>query len=188
VLGPLTWRKIIAPEPLQYASALERLVMRRYAVRFAVAVLTFGIGIALSLALGLFKPHQFHSDFVYVRRSSCSRQMRQVRPVLVTVDSEAGDPVKLIFLGSRPDRQLEFSLENQRDQVVSGYTLTGERMWTSHSAEGENTTFNFRSFEMLGPEESRTISLPPAAEGMKLRVGTVTFQSGFTWINSRDLK
>ena len=162
--------------------------MRRYAVRFAVAVLTFGIGIALSLALGLFKPQPLKSEFVLVSRRSCSRQVRQARPVLVTVDSEVGDPLKLVFMGSTPDGQLEFGIENLRDQVISGYTISGERVWTTHSREGENSTFAFRSYEMLGPEDARSITLPPTAEGMKLRVSTVTFQSGFTWINARDLK
>ena len=162
--------------------------MRRYAVRFAVAVLTFGIGLVLSLTLGIFKPRQFHSDIVYVRRSSCSRQVRQVRPVFINVESEVGDPLKIVYLGPTADHQLELLLENQRQQVISGYTLSGEREWATHSQEGENSTFNLKSDGILGANESRTIFLPPTAEGMRLRVGTVTFQSGFTWINQRDLR
>ena len=161
--------------------------MRRYAIRFAVAVLTFGLGIGLSLILGLFKPQQVKSGFVYIRRSSCSRQLRPVRAPFVTVDSEVGDPLKLVYLGETSDGKMDFVVTNQRQQAISGYSLSSESIWRSQSRDGNNASFAFTSNEVLDAGESRSIQIPRGADGLTIRVSTVTFQSGFTWMNSREL-
>jgi len=162
--------------------------MRRYAVRFAVAVLTFAIGIGLSLILGLFKPQQFKSELVYAHRPSCARQFRPVRAPFVTVDSEVGDPLKLVYLGETTDGKMDFTVTNLRQQAISGYSLTSESIWRPHSREGNKATFSFTSSEDLEAGESRSIQVPRRMDGLKIRVSTVTFQSGFTWINQRDLE
>ena len=161
--------------------------MRRYAVRFLVAVLTFGIGVVLSLVLGLFKPQQIKSDYVFVRRPPCPQKFRAVRPLVVTVDSELNDPLKIVYLGETADRQMEFRVENQREQTISGFSLSGERIWGPHSREGTEA-FDFRSNDILNAGESRSIVISRSADGLSLRVATVTFESGFTWINPRQFR
>lgn len=162
--------------------------MRRYAVRFLVAVLTFGIGVALSLALGLFRVQNTKfSHGEWTPRSSCSKKFRVARPAFVQIDSELGDPLKLVYLGSTPEHRMQFLVENRRHQTISGYSITAERIWEVHGRESE-TGFNWTLDGALQPGESRRIVLPRNADGVSLRVAKVTFQSGFTWINPRETR
>ena len=99
--------------------------MRRYAVRFLVAILTFALGVALSLALGLFKPQEIKITETWSKRPPCPKKFRVARPAFLTIDSEASDPLKLIYLGESPDRRMKFLVENRKDQTISGFSIRG---------------------------------------------------------------
>ena len=162
--------------------------MRRYAVRFLVALLTFALGVALSLVLGLFKPQQiFVSDVTRSRRPPCPKKFRVARPEFLTVDTQLSDPVRITYLGETPEGRMKLLVENRRDQVISEYAIRADRMWASN---GHNPiVFEWISGEYLGPGETRLITAAArGSEAVSLRVATVTFQSGFTWINPRDTR
>lgn len=160
--------------------------MRRYAVRFIVAVLTFGLGVALSLVFGLFK----FSDTKFVERNwsrkDCPKRFRVARPAFLTVDSQSTDPLRLVYLGS-PDegegRRMRFAVGNSTEKTVSSYWITASEIWETDGKPGKK--FEWTAFEILGPGETGSISLPRTAEGSSLRVARVTFQDGSIWINPR---
>jgi hypothetical protein len=164
--------------------------MRRYVVRFIVAVLTFGIGVALSFTLGLFKFS--HTKFAH-RNSGCKdspKRFRGARPAFLTVDSQAGDPLRLVFLRTTEDAargnevRMRFSVANNSDKTISGYWITASEIWGTNRQPGVRD-LDWTAFEVLEPGEASTISLPRNAEGTSLRVAKVTFQDGSTWINPR---
>ena len=162
--------------------------MRRYAVRFLVALLTFALGVVLSLVLGLFKPQQaFVSDITWSKRPPCPKKFRVARPEFLTIDTQLGDPVKITYLGETSEGRMKFLVENRRDQAISEYAIRADRMWAS---DGRNPiVFEWISGQYLGPGETRSITAAPrGSEPVSLRVATVTFQSGFTWINPRDTR
>ncbi|HEU4508189.1 MAG TPA: hypothetical protein VFR78_08130 [Pyrinomonadaceae bacterium] len=164
--------------------------MRRYAVRVLVAVLTFGIGVAFSLFLGLFKFQEHRSAETFVYSKGCPKTRAVSRPAFVKVDSEYGDPLKLSYLGPTSDSGLKLLVENRRDQTILGFSVSGKRLWSRHGSEGETAfSWNFDGFSnsgrVLRPGETYTINLPPNTEGLSVLVDEVTFESGFTWINPR---
>jgi hypothetical protein len=162
--------------------------MRRYAVRFLVAILTFGLGVTLSLVFGLFKPQpreEFNNAVLTVRRTSCGREFRVVRPAFITIDNELSDPVKLVYLGETPERRMQLSIENRRDQAITGYSISAERIWGPDNRRG-SANFSWTSNVVMEPGEWRSIELPRDSDGLLLRVSNVTFQSGFTWNNPRE--
>jgi hypothetical protein len=163
--------------------------MRRYAVRFLVAVLTFALGVALSLVLGLFKPAARVLPYSETwSRPPCPKQFRVARPEFLTIDTQPGDPVKLTYSGETPDGRLIFMVENRRDQIISEYSIRADRMWGSNEHPNP-VVFEWISGESLAPGETRFITtVRRGPEAVSLRVATVTFQSGFTWINPRDTR
>lgn len=160
--------------------------MRRYAVRFLVALLTFALGVTLSLVFGLFKPQEIKIADTWSRRPPCTKKFQVTRPALLTIDTQASDPVKLVYLGETPDRRMKFLIENQRDQTISGYSIRGNEMWGPDGKPGP-TVFEWHSADFLRPGETRSVTTTVrGADALSLRVPTVTFQSGFTWINPRE--
>jgi hypothetical protein len=164
--------------------------MRRYAVRSLVAVLTFSIGVAFSLFLGLFKFQESKFGDTFTISSNCGRGRRVSRPAFLKVDSEYGDPLKLSYLGPSPDHGMRLLVENRRDQTISGFSLSGKRLWTDHGTAGEtafswNSDGVWNSGGVLRPGETLTINLPRNTDGISVLVDEVTFESGFTWINPR---
>src|ERR1044072_7871062 len=111
--------------------------MRRYSVRFLVAILTFAIGVTLSLILGLFKPTEVRVSPTWERRHDCPQKFRVYRPALLTVDTEMTDPLKLVYLGDTVDGRMRFLVENRRDQPISTYTITGSEIWGTDGKEGQ---------------------------------------------------
>jgi hypothetical protein len=158
--------------------------MRRYAVRVLVAVLTFGLGVAFSLFLGLFKFQE--SKFVdgFTISSNCGRAKRVSRPAFLRVDSELSDPLKLSYLGPTSDSGMRLLVENRREQTISGFSLRGKRIWGNQGRENE-TSFTWNAGRMLHPGDTQLVELPPNTEGSSVLVDDVTFESGFTWINPR---
>ena len=163
--------------------------MRRYAVRFLVAVLTFALGVALSLVFGLFKPRQtFVSEITWSKGPPCPKQFRVARPEFLTIDTQLSDPLKITYLGETPEGRMKFLVENRRDQAVSEYAIRADRIWRS-DGHPNPVVFEWISGEYLRPGETRSITTAPrGSEAVSLRVATVTFQSGFTWINPRDTR
>ena len=162
--------------------------MRRYAVRFLVAILTFGLGVALSLVLGLFKPHKVFVSEVTWSRPPCPKKFQVARPELLTIDTQLSDPLRVAYLGETEDGRMRFLIENRRDQTISGYSIRGDRIWGSDGYAGP-TVFEWNSSDVLRPGETRSITtVARGGDALSLRVTTVTFQSGFTWINPRDTR
>ena len=162
--------------------------MRRYSVRFLVAILTFAIGVTLSLILGLFKPAQVKISPTWERRHDCPNKFRVYRPALLTVDTEMNDPLKLVYLGDTLDGRMRFLVENRRDQPISSYTITGNEIWGTDGREGQ-TVFVFSSEDVVAPgETSSIIAFPRNPQGVSVRLSRATFQSGFTWINPREAR
>ena len=163
--------------------------MRRYAVRFLVAVLTFGLGVALSLVFGLIKPREnFVSEVTWTRRPPCPKKFRVARPEFLTIDTQLSDPLKVSYLGETPEGRMKFLVENRRDQTISEFSIRADRMWGSDRYPGP-PVFEWISGEFLRPGETRLITtVARGPEAVSLRVSTVTFQSGFTWINPRDTR
>ena len=166
--------------------------MRRYVVRFLVAVLTFGIGILLSLAFGLLTVKD--RTFVHWEGSHskpCPQRYRlanQARPAFLTVDTRVNDPLKLVYLGATPeiahgeDVRMRFSVENTSEKTISGYSINASEIW---GRDGVKKGLDWTAFEVLEPGQTSTISLPRDAEGFSLRVAKVNFQDGSTWVNTR---
>ena len=164
--------------------------MRRYVVRFLVAVLTFGLGVALSLVFGLFK----FSDAKFVERNwsrrDCPKRFRVARPAFLTVDTQSTDPLRLVYLGSPNDGsrgegpRMRFAVGNSSNKTISGYWISASELWDTKANSG-GKRLEWTAFEILGPGETSTISLPRNADGSSLRVTKVTFQDGSTWTNPR---
>jgi hypothetical protein len=167
--------------------------MRRYVVRFLVAVLTFGIGVALSLALGLFKFQDTRSVQRNWSRKDCPKRFRVARPAFLTVDSRATDPLKLVYLGTSEDEsrgdgvRMRFSVANNSDKTITGYWITAREIWDTNGkpASLSSRGLDWTAFEVLEPGDASTISLPRNAEGSSLRVARVNFQDGSTWTSPR---
>jgi len=168
--------------------------MRRYGLRFLVAILTFGLGVALSLALGLFRVQDTKISYGWSGRTSCSKKFRLARPALAPlpavppIDIEVSHPLRLVYFGGPNSRgrelEMEILLENRSKKTVSEYSLSAVRVSIA-DGKVDQTTFEWSSDVMLQPGESRFINLPRDAEGLVLRVSKVTFQDGSTWTNSR---
>jgi hypothetical protein len=165
--------------------------MRRYAVRFIVAVLTFGIGVALSLAFGLFRAKETRINVREYRRSpDCPKRFRVARPAFLNIDSQSSDPVALVYIGTSPDItrgdqvRMRFTVGNRSEKTIQEYWVTASEIWKTEGKSGERD-FDWTAFEILGPGDTSTISLPGIAEGSSLRVAKVTYRDGSTWINPR---
>lgn len=164
--------------------------MRRYVVRFLVAVLTFAIGVSLSLALGLFKFSDTRSVQRNWGRKDCPKRFRVARSALISVDSQHADPLKLVYLGTTEDGRgnelrMRFSVVNNSDKTITGYGITANEIWEISGKAGPRG-LEWGAFEVLEPGEEGTISLPRSAEGASLRIGRVNFQDGSIWMNPRQ--
>jgi hypothetical protein len=165
--------------------------MRRYAVRFLVAVLTFGIGVALSLAFGLFTVREAtRLTFREYRHSrDCPKKFRVARPAFLNVDSQSTDPLGLVYLGTTPDItggdqvRMRFAVGNRSEKTISGYWIKANQIWRSEGQPFKG--FEWTAFEILGPGDTNQISIPGNAEGSAIRVYQVTFKDGSTWTNPR---
>jgi hypothetical protein len=165
--------------------------MRRYGVRLLVAVLTFGIGVALSFALGLFRVPQTRISHRWSESSSCRKNFRIDRPSLLTVDNQPNDPLQLAYLGATSHSEMagttgtRLLIENKSNKTITGYAISSEKSWREHGKSG----VAFRDWTgnvLLEPGESHSIDLPRSIEGgLLLRVQWVGFQDGSSWNNPR---
>lgn len=166
--------------------------MRRYAVRFLVAVLTFGLGVALSFALGLFRvPHTRIALHRWSESSSCRKNSRIAKSSLLTVDNQANDPLQVVYQGPILHSDLagktgaRLLIENKSNKTITGYLIGAELSWHEHGKSG--STFMDSSGNLrLEPGESHTITLQRAVDSRFLvRVQWVAFQDGSRWLNPR---
>ena len=166
--------------------------MRRYAVRFLVAVLTFGFGVALSLAFGLFRVQETTTRLTfreYRHSRDCPKKFRIARPAFLNVDSQSTDPLGIVYLGTTPDItggeqvRMRFAVGNRSEKTISGYWIKANGIWKS--AENPAKGFEWTAFEILEPGDTNQISLPGNAEGSSVRVAQVTFKDGSVWVNPR---
>lgn len=164
--------------------------MRRYVVRFLVAVLTFAIGVSLSLALGLFKFSDTRSVQRNWERKDCPKRFRVARSTILWVDAQHADPLKLVYLGTTEDTsrgnevRMRFSVVNNSDKTITGYGIAAREIWNT-SSKSDPKDLEWTAFEILEPGEVSSISLPRDAEGNSLRVDRVNFQDGSIWMNPR---
>lgn len=161
--------------------------MRRYSVRFLVALLTFGIGVALTLVFGLIAGKHRRVDARRWEFSSCRRQIRLLRPPFLSIDSQPNEPLKISYLGAAPDRfdagkvRMRFLVENRSDQTVSAYSVTCKKGWGANKV-GEEAVVAWYSNDVLRPGESQSITFSwEADEALTLRLETARFQNGSAW-------
>jgi hypothetical protein len=168
--------------------------MRRYSVRFLVAILTFAIGVALSLVLGLFKPREIQIVQTWSRRPPCPKKFRLARPALLTVDSQPGDPLKFVYIGptssSSPDGngRMLFAIENRSGRAISDYSISSNEIWETNETPPSNQSPEWGFYAPLEPGESRSLTLPENTEGLSLRIARINFQDGSIWVNPRPAK
>jgi hypothetical protein len=164
--------------------------MRRYGVRILVAVLTFGLGVALSFALGLFRVPHTRISHRWSESSSCRKSFRISRPTLLTFDSEANDPLQVAYLGPTLDSETEKTgtkllVVNKSNKTITGYVISGEQSWRENVRSGQ-TLIDSSANVLLEPGESHSMSVPRSFNrGLLLRVQWVAFQDGSRWVNPR---
>lgn len=158
--------------------------MRRYAVRVLVAVLTFALGVAFSLFLGMFRFQEYKSTETFIFSKGCPKTRAVSRPAFLRVDSEYGDPLKVSYLGPTSTQGMKLLVENRREQTISGFSLRGKRLW-SHNGRDAAASFAWSSNQVLYPGDTQVIELPANTEAVSVLVDGVTFESGYTWINPR---
>jgi hypothetical protein len=162
--------------------------MRRYGVRILIAVLTFGLGVALSFvlgAVGIFgvrhttKPHNWG-------RRDCPKKFRNQVLVPVAISNQPNAPLRLVDLGpsfdtrSSTEHLIRVRVENQSSSTITGFILRGETVWASSGANTgklEDVTNG-----VLRPGESRVVYLLNDNEmAVTLGVSQVQFLDGSTW-------
>ena len=167
--------------------------MHRYGIRILVAVLTFALGVGLSMVFGLVRFPE--TNIAQMLRTSsprsCGRKMRMARPPLLAVDSQPHEPLKLVYLGAVPashdvrELRMELRVENRSDQTVAGYSISSQKIWKA-DAMASGRTLEWDSNVLLRPGESRVITFTrDAGHALSLRVEKVTFEDGSIWSNPR---
>jgi hypothetical protein len=165
--------------------------MRRYAIRFLVAVLTFGIGIALSLALGFFKPGQIASNQTWFGRRGCSEDFRARRAPVLNVYAPGYQPLKLVQLRSMGSADnpnayyVQILLRNQSDKTISHLSISSGKVWGMNGKHELPLSSNVP----LQSGDSRLVSIAREIDsGLQLQVDSVIFEDGTMWTNPADSK
>lgn len=170
--------------------------MHRYGIRIVVAVLTFALGVGLSMVFGLLRLPE--TKIAQMLRTpsprSCGRKVRMARPPLLAVDSQPNEPLKLVYLGAAPashdvrELRMELRVENRSDQTVAGYSISSQKIWKADAMAG-GRTLEWDSNVLLRPGESRVITFTrDAGHALSLRVEKVTFEDGSIWANPRTAR
>lgn len=169
--------------------------MRRYGVRILVAVLTFGLGVALSFVLGgfgVFSTRQTTKPQNWGRRD-CPKKFRSQLLVPIAINNQADAPLRLVDLGptfntdSPHEHFIRVSAQNESSRTITGFVLRGEKVLPSNGVSvGEFVDFNS---DVLEPGQSRVIHLLNDNEmAVSLAVSQVKFLDGSTWNNPLELK
>jgi hypothetical protein len=166
--------------------------MHRYLLRALVAVLTFAIGVVLSLV-----PRLFTQDATTVANTRYAYSVRcrnRIRAPLLSIDNQPNEPLKLLYVATTVDPtdsqkiRVQFLVRNEGDQAVSGYSVRCKKGYSVNDASGE-TVLNWDSDSILTPGESQPIAFScDAGQPLSLRVDTARFSDGSTWNNPRDAR
>lgn len=168
--------------------------MRRYGVRILVAVLTFGLGVALSFVLGAFgifsaretkKSHNWRRD--------CPKKVKTQVLVPLQIHNIPNAPLRLVDLGpvrnssSPNEHMIRLSVENESNNTITAFVLRGEKVWASNGAslgQLEDVTT-----VLLRPGGSSVVYLANDNEtAVSMKVSQVQFQDGSVWNNPREIR
>ena len=163
--------------------------MRRYGVRFFVAVLTFGLGVAFSFVLGAFglfsaqekkKSHNWRRD--------CPKTFKTEVLVPLAIHNVPNAPLRLVDLGpaqnsSSPNEHLiRVSVENQSDNTITAFVLRGETVGALNG--GRRGQLEDVSTALLRPGGSRVVYLVnDNGTAVSMKVSQVQFEDGSVWNN-----
>lgn len=166
--------------------------MRRYGVRILVAVLTFGLGVALSFvlgAVGLFGARETKRSHNW--RRDCPKRLKTQVLVPLDIQNVPNAPLRLVDLGpardsSSPNEHLiRLSVENESNNTITAFVLRGEKVWTSSGAslgQLEDVTT-----VLLRPGGSSVVYLVNDNEtAVSMKVSQVQFQDGSVWNNPHE--
>ena len=160
--------------------------MRRYGVRFLVALLTFGIGLALSSLLGVFGLFRTaHEPLrVFVSKPRCPKK-ESVR-TQVRVQSYEAEPILLSYVkaplstAERGNDEVVVLIENRSGKTITSYHIAGSKTLTGRP--GHDTTLDQTGSVILKPGQSLPVILPPVFNtAAMLQVARVEFEDGTTW-------
>jgi len=180
--------------------------MRRYLVRFAVAVLTFAIGVSISIALGLFKPSFQSRDYAYHERRGCGRRAVQVQAIQVPEPVAVEVPVRrgVLFANNLPNqplnvqilsseaiptdslkRQARLLVENRSSQRVDSFVVS----WETRSSGVLQQRGSVNSNTVLQPGASDILTVDyEGGESLSIQVTSVVFANGSHWTWERDAR
>jgi hypothetical protein len=175
--------------------------MRRYLVRFAVAVLTFAIGVAISISLGLFKPRYQDRAFAYREGHRCGKRFVVQESVIVqvprveTIDASSpavsienteNQPLKLTYLSSNsdsygsPKQQMRFLVTNRSNDTVEAYAID----WHTAANGEQQRSGSIGSDMRLKPGATEVVTITrERGECMYLRFANAEFADGSRWNN-----
>jgi hypothetical protein len=164
--------------------------MSRYVVRFLVAVLTFSIGIALSLALGLLTPRAHKAGGFYLS-TSCGRHLGQFSPLLA---NPSDGPLGLRFVSTVVDLKdqdkllVTLRVHNSGNREITGYTISCGREGASNRQAPLPVFLGTPriGWEDISLEEGATRFVTVRCDVdqfLNLRVESVNFGDGSTWNN-----
>lgn len=155
--------------------------MRRYSIRFLVALLTFLLGVALSFVFGAVKGIRYLQTYT----SNCSRQIsaKEITPALPVIDAEPYEPLQLVHLRTTRHpanprlSQVHVLIRNRSEQTISEYVVG--------SAGRSRNALSFIDEESpLGSGEARTVTFSSRVDTpLILRVEMVKFEDGSVWKN-----
>src|SRR5258705_10365448 len=118
--------------------------MHRYLIRILVALLTFAVGVVVSLSTGVFSRPAGKN---LPTRYPCSRSRAVVSAPAMTIESQPDEPLKLLYSSTSLDftnsgkRQVHFLVENVSDRDIRNFSVNYLSSWASKREGGGGWTF-----------------------------------------------
>ena len=165
--------------------------MHRYLIRILVALLTFAVGVVVSLSTGIFsRPAGTNLPVRY----PCSRNRVVVSAPSMTIESQPDEPLKLFYSSTSLDftnsgkRQVHFLVENVSDRDIQNFSVNYLSSWASKREGGGGGIFvgdNVRG-NLLRAGDSKTITIDSDYDQMlQLWVSSAEFLDNSRWDNPR---